>query len=574
MPRRASDDYITAIGTLLTTVGEGAPSLEQKLQMLQLARARANGEGAGIDRCLVELIDRLATGLKDAEEQLGKLEAILEAVKTSPWHPATFLRTVSVGDQLKALVTRARQVSLVSLAQDVDPDALAKGDAVFLDKELALIVAAAPGDVNRCGEVLPFERLTHDGRMVLRSMESEVVVEPSASLAVATLRKGDPVRWDRDAQIACEKLERSAGEHILLEETPTDTFAQLGGLDEQIEQIQRTFLLHRMHADVVQRYRLRRKGSVLLYGPVGTGKTALARATANWIAGLSPTGRCRFANIKPGSMNSMWFGQTEANYRELFRMAGQLGEKEPDVPMVLFFDELEAIGMARGGLDGHDTVGRVDDRVQTAFLAELDGLVARGNILVMGATNRPEVLDPALLRPGRFGDLMLEIRRPNRTAAIQIFEKHLPADIPYHGSDDSDSADIRKEIINTVVSRLYAPNGDGTLATITFRDGQQRALGPVDLLNGAIVAHVCRKAIEQACVRELQTGQVGLRVTDVLNAATEELRAAAARLSPANCAKHLTGLPQDNPVVRIEMVQRKTARPYQFLRLAGAGEVA
>jgi proteasome-associated ATPase len=569
MARRANDDYLSAMKTCLTAVGEGAPGLEQKVQMLQLVRARANGETLRVDQSLVELVTRLVTGLHEAQEKLGQLEAALAALKDSPWHPAVFLRTIRAEGETKALITRGRQAALVGFAPEVDPASLRKGRAVFLDKEMHTIMAAAPDDLQRCGEVLPFERLTADGRVVLRSMEAEMVVEPAAELRVHDLHKGDPIRWDRDGQMAFERLDHGSGEHILLEDTPADTYEQLGGLDEQIEQIQRTILLHRMHAEVVERYHLPRKGSILLYGPVGTGKTALARATANWMAGLSSSGRCRFANIKPGSMNSMWFGQTEANYRELFRVARQLGRQEPEVPMVLFFDELEAIGAARGGLDGHDSVNRVDDRVQTAFLAELDGLAARGNVLVMGATNRPEVLDPALLRPGRFGDLTLEIGRPNRAAASQIFEKHLPPDIPYAGA--APGATARRNIIDTVVSRLYAPNGDGTLATITFRDGKQRILGPADLLNGAIVAHVCRKAVEQACVRELETHQVGVRATDVLDAAVEELRAAAARLSPANCAKHLSGLPQDVPVIRIEMVRRRGARPYQFISFGGEG---
>jgi SpoVK/Ycf46/Vps4 family AAA+-type ATPase len=257
----------------------------------------------------------------------------------------------------------------------------------------------------------------------------------------------------------------------------------------------------------------------------------------------------------------MWYSQSEANYREAFRIAREVGTKEPDVPVIMFFDEIDAVGSARG-----EGPARVDDRVLASFLSELDGLEARGNILVVGATNRRDALDPALLRPGRLGDLVLEIPRPTMAAAIAILEKHFPEDIPYHGEGDRSVA--RRAIVDAAVSRIYVPNGEGDIATVMFRDGAQRAIQGRDVMTGASLAKIARAATERACVREIETGEVGITLRDVFDAVAEELDNAVDSLTPANCHAFIGGLPQDLAVVRVEPIRRKARRQYHFIAAA------
>ena len=261
----------------------------------------------------------------------------------------------------------------------------------------------------------------------------------------------------------------------------------------------------------------------------------------------------------------MWYSQSEANYREAFRVARDAGERDPDVPVVMFFDEVDAIGGARG-----DSTGRVDDRVLTAFLAELDGLESRGNVLVVCATNRRDSLDPALLRPGgRLGDIILEVPRPNRRAAREIFARHLPAGIPLAGHDgNSRYEDARYDLIDSALARIYAPNGHGELATLTMRDGKRRSVMPNDLVSGAVIANIARRAIERACMREVDGGASGVMLTDVLGAVAAECETAARALTPANCRRFLEGLPQDVDVVRVEHVSAPSRRAYRYLRIA------
>ena len=309
------------------------------------------------------------------------------------------------------------------------------------------------------------------------------------------------------------------------------------------------------------KYRLRRKASVLFHGPPGTGKTLTARALANWVATLSRSGRSRFMNIKPGALNSMWFGQSEFNYREVFRVAREAGADEPDVPVVMFFDEVDAIGGMRG-----ESLHRIDDRVANAFMAELSGLEKRGNVLVVTATNRLDALDEALVRPGRLGDLKLKIPRPGRKASREIFSKHLHPDIPY-ATNGHDAPAAREAIIDSAVSAIFSANGESELANIVFRDGKRRAVRASDLINGAEIAAMSQSAAERACSRDAQGGRSGLEPEDLLAAVADFFDSSTQMLTPANCRKYLD-LPQDMDVVRVDPMPRKVRDPYRYFNRA------
>lgn len=547
----------------LRATGPEAPSLRQKVEMLSSLRAQSPDVALILDESLLTEVEHLRRGLETAHRKQRELKAVLDQLTAPPWHVGVYLGGGAAGHRAStALVAINGGRRVVNLGENVDQEALAIGDNVLLGPEQNVVLGRSPF-ASLTGETATFDRFANDRHIVIRVRDEELVVQASDSLRQSGIRSGDLVRWDRSLWLASEKLERSQGRHLFLDDTPRETFAAIGGLDRQVAELQRSIRMHYAHAATVQKYRLRRRAAVLLAGPPGTGKTLIARALANWLAELSPTRRSRFMNVKPGSLHSMWYSQSEANYREAFRVAREAGEENPDVPVVMFFDEVDAIGSARGGALSH-----VDDRVLTAFLAELDGLESRGNVLVVCATNRRDSLDPALLRAGgRLGDIVLEIPRPNWRAGREILARHLPEEIPYRTPGDT-SETARRDLIEAAAARIYGPNGHGPLATLRLRDGKARMVTPADLVSGAVIANIARRAIEAACLRDVESGDAGVSLSDLLAAIDREFDVAVSVLTPANCHRHLDGLPQDVDVVRVERVSVPVHRTYRYLSVA------
>ena len=379
-------------------------------------------------------------------------------------------------------------------------------------------------------------------RVLLKCQEQLIAVALTKEMRAVELKKGDLVGFDREgARLAYGKVEPPGRQDLFFEHTPPDRFDDLGGLDEEIRQLKWLVEFRLRHAGVAAKYGLKAKRGLLLEGPPGNGKTKLARCLANHVATLVPAGECHFMAIAGSSDYSMWLGQSEQKLIARFEAARDRATRS-NVPVVMFFDEIDAIGRRRGT----DVGSSAPDRILATLLAQLDGMAQVDNLIVIGATNRADVLDPGLLRPGRLGDFKLRVPAPNRAAAAAILSRYLRG-LPLAGEHD--------RLVKVMLSKLYGEKGEfAEVARVALRDGSRVPVRGRDLVSGAVLENVVRLAAEAAADREASGGAGGVSETDLAAALGREMRGVARLLSPANVRGYLARLPQDRDAVAVELL--------------------
>jgi proteasome-associated ATPase len=388
----------------------------------------------------------------------------------------------------------------------------------------------------------------------VRWRDEEVLVDLSARLAHTELAAGDRVRWDRGAWLALEKIENVATQQYLLTEIPRVERSQIGGQDEALDQLCGALTTVLIDAARAGRYGLSGRQTVLMIGPSGVGKTLMARAAVTEISRLSDR-PCQFAVVKPGEWESPWVGETEQNIRRCFRALRQAAERGP---AVLFLDEIEAISRIRGG-----SVGQHADRFLSAFLAEVDGFSPRDGVAIICATNRKDLVDPAVLE--RLSDIEIPVRRPNLRAARAIFAIHLPESLPYQDPE----AETRDALIEAAVSRFYSPNAEGgELCRLHFRSGTGRVVSARELMSGRLIEQVCRAMARTAFWRDVNGGTAGIGTADLDTALADTLDRLRTTLTLRNAQAYLDDLPQDNDVVRVEPIVSRVAHPHRYRHAA------
>lgn len=539
----------------LLRVGEGALSFDQKLEIVQAVRGRSRDRGLLVDRFLLERLAAATVGLAEASATHAQLKTIVENLVAPPWHPALLVELIPDAGGVRAVVVHNGMRRLVNIAEDVDAGTLAPGDEVYLSHELNVVVGKSPAGIPLFGETARFERYTADGRIVLKSRDEEFVVRPAGALGDPTLQSGDQLHWDRGAWLAFEKLECGAGKQYLLGEVPNVSRDQVGGQDRNLESLLAALTATLIAPETAARYGLSTRSSILMWGPPGVGKTLMARVAATELMRVSGK-RCRIGVVKPAAWESPWVGETQQNIRNCFAAAAREADASGGFT-ILFLDEIEAIGRIRGG-----AVGQHSDKFLAALLAELDGFSDRANVAVIAATNRKDLVDPALLE--RLSDVEISVARPDLRAARAIFGIHLAESLPYSPNGTA-AATTRDDLIDTAVSRFYSPNADNELCVLKFRDGKTRTVAARELASGRIFEQVCRAARRSAFLRDVRDGDSGLRVTDIEDAVSETFERLATTLSLRNAHAYLGDLPQDVDVVSVEPIKRKLTRPHRLL---------
>jgi proteasome-associated ATPase len=485
--------------------------LEKRLSesMAELELARENNE-------------RLATLLRDAREQLVALKEEVEKLTQPPSSYGIFLQAYE--DGTADVFTGGRKLR-VHVSPEVELPSVLRGQEVMLNEALNVIGVC---DYELQGEVVALKEVLADRKrvLVIARADEERVVELADSLRDVYLRAGDSLLLDTKSGHVIEKLPKPEVEELILEEVPDISYSDIGGLDRQIEEIRDAVELPFLHGELFKEHRLEPPKGVLLYGPPGCGKTLVAKAVANSLAKQvarklgRDDRRSYFLNIKGPELLNKYVGETERQIRLIFQRAKE--KSEEGVPVIVFFDEMDSLFRTRGSGISSD----IESTIVPQLLAEIDGVESLKNVIVVGASNREDLIDPAILRPGRL-DVKVKIERPDEVAAADIFSKYLTTEIPIDASEiasrGSAEAAVRA-MIEVTVAKMYSEDEDNRFLDVTYANGDKETLYFKDFSSGAMIENIVRRAKKTAIKRAIAGQPKGIASSDLINAIVQEYR--------------------------------------------------
>ncbi|MFJ3787573.1 proteasome ATPase [Kitasatospora sp. NPDC090091] len=529
------DDYNRSTGRPARGSDEAAQVsyLEQEIAVLRRKLADSPRNSRILEERIVELQtnlagvtaqnERLASTLREARDQIVALKEEVDRLAQPPAGFGTFLTQNE--DGTADIFTGGRKLR-VNVSPNVDLDELRRGQEVMLNEALNIVDAMA---FERIGDIVTLKEVLEDGEraLVIGHTDEERVVRLAEPLREATIRAGDALLLEPRSGYVYEVVPKAEVEELVLEEVPDIDYRQIGGLSNQIEQIRDAVELPYLHADLFKEFELRPPKGVLLYGPPGCGKTLIAKAVANSLAKKvaevtgRPQGKSYFLNIKGPELLNKYVGETERQIRLVFQRAREKAGE--GTPVIVFFDEMESLFRTRGSGVSSD----VENTIVPQLLAEIDGVEGLENVIVIGASNREDMIDPAILRPGRL-DVKIKIERPDAEAAKDIFSKYLKDTLPFHPDDlkehDGSVETTVAAMIQSVVERMYSETEENRFLEVTYANGDKEVLYFKDFNSGAMIQNIVDRAKKMAIKDFLDHGQRGLRVSHLLAACVDEFK--------------------------------------------------
>ena len=468
--------------------------------------------------------EKLSYTLREAREHIAALREEVDKL-TQP--PSAYGVVVGRNDDGTVDVLSGGRKMRVALSPEVDLDALERGQEVVLNESLNVVLARG-NEVS--GEVVTIKDILEDGTraLIVGRADEERVCELADVLIGEKLRAGDHLLMDPRSGLLLEKLPRPEVEELVLEEVPDISYADVGGLDEQIEQIADAVELPFVHHELFAEHRLPAPKGILLYGPPGCGKTLIAKAVANSLATKvaevsgDKQARSYFLNIKGPELLNKYVGETERQIRLVFQRARE--KSEEGWPVIVFFDEMDSMFRTRGSGISSD----MESTIVPQLLAEIDGVESLKNVIVIGASNREDLIDPAILRPGRL-DVKIKIERPDKKAAAQIFGRYLTADLPLSEDEvrDLGGGDAQKAVdvmIERTVDEMYRDDDDNRFLEVTYQNGDKEIMYFKDFSSGAMIENIVRRAKKVAIKRLIAGGPKGIRTDDLIVSIRQEYK--------------------------------------------------
>jgi proteasome-associated ATPase len=466
--------------------------------------------------------ERLTSTLREARDQIVSLKEEVDRLAQPPTGFGTFLKRND--DDSVDVMTGGRKLR-VNVSPAVDKDALRKGQEVILNEAMNVVAAL---EFEQVGEVVMLKELMADGEraLVLGNADEEKVVRLADTLREEKLRAGDSLLLDSRAGYVYERIPKSEVEELVLEEVPDIDYTSIGGLGNQVEIIRDAVELPYLYPEIFVEHELKPPKGILLYGPPGCGKTMIAKAVAASLAKkvserTGEEGRSYFLNIKGPELLNKYVGETERHIRLVFQRAREKANE--GTPVIVFFDEMDSLFRTRGSGVSSD----VENTIVPQLLSEIDGVEGLENVLVIGASNREDMIDPAILRPGRL-DVKIKIERPDAEAARDIFSKYLTSRLPLHEDDLREWGGDRDAcvhgMIQRTVERMYTETEENQFLEVTYAGGDKEILYFKDFNSGAMIQNIVDRAKKMAIKDFLDHRSKGLRVQHMLQACVDEFK--------------------------------------------------